>query len=494
MTPGLLGLVAGLVLSAVFVAAGVGKLTDRAGTRKAVGEFGARDRLMGPLALLLPAAELAVAVALLFATTRGAGAVGALGLLAVFSAAIGVSLARGRTPDCHCFGQLQSAPASWKTLVRNALLAVLAVVALVEHGPGAFGWIGNLAPVGVFALAMGIVAVGMTVGGGLAFVSLLRSHGRVLLRLDTVESALRDAGIDVPDDEQSLPALGIDPGTRAPAFTTETASGSQLSLDNLLEPGLPLLLLFTSPSCGPCKALLPDISRWQQEHRERLTLATVTSGDRSAIRAEAEEHALERVLIDQDLALYETYQANGTPSAVLITGDGQIASYLAFGSGEIEQLVERALAGDEREEGLPIGTPAPELDLRDLQGEPVSLTDPDSDTLLLFWNPGCGYCQSILPMLLAWEQEAHDGAPRLVVVSSGDTGETAEDGFRSTTVLDPEFKAGRAFAAGGTPMGVVVDADGTIASPLLAGGDAVLARLADVRAGRCDPISMEVMT
>lgn len=36
-----LGLVSSLLLSAVFFAAGFGKLTDRTGTRKAVGEFGA---------------------------------------------------------------------------------------------------------------------------------------------------------------------------------------------------------------------------------------------------------------------------------------------------------------------------------------------------------------------------------------------------------------------------------------------------------------------
>ena len=493
MTLDVLGLAAGLVVAAVFAVAGVGKLTDRPGTREAVREFGAPSWLVSPLAQVLPMAELAVVIALLFASTRLVGAVGALVLLGVFSSAIGVSLARGRTPDCHCLGQLHSAPASWKTLVRNALLAGLAAVALAERGPGAFGWVPGLTRVGLLALAAGVVACGLAVGGGLAFVSLLRSHGHVLLRLDIVESALREAGIQV-DDDHALPAIGIDPGSPAPAFTTATASGDSLSLTDLLEPGLPLLLLFTSPSCGPCQALLPDISRWQTDHVDSLTLATVSNGDLAAIRAEVEEHALQRVLLDHDLAIYEAYQANGTPGAVLISADGQIASYLASGSDEIEQLVERALAGDDREESLPIGTPAPELDLRDLQGKPVSLTDPERETLVLFWNPACGYCQSMLPALLAWERETHEGAQRLVVVSAGDQAETAEEGFRSTTVLDPEFEAGRAFAAGGTPMGVVVDTDGTIASPLLAGGDAVLARLAGGRARRSDPIPTEVMT
>jgi peroxiredoxin len=473
---GALGLVAGLALAAVFAAAGLGKLTDRAGTRKAVGEFGAPEWLVAPLALVLPIAELATGIALLLTSTRVAGAVAALSLLAVFSAAVGVNLVRGRKPDCHCFGQLHSAPASWKTLVRNALLSGLAVVALAERGPGAFGWIKGLTPVGILALTMGVVAVGLAVGGGLAFVALMRSFGRVLLRLDTVEGALREAGLEVPDDEQSLPELGIDPGSPAPAFTAEAANGGRVSLDDLLEPGLPLLLFFTSPSCGPCQALLPALSRWQNEHYGSLTLATLSSGDPAATRAEAEEHGLQRVLIDHDLAVFEAYQANGTPGAVLISPDGRIASYVASGSIEIEQLVERVLTADEisEEDGLPIGAPAPEIGLRDLEGVPVSLADPERDTLVLFWNPSCGFCRSMLDDLHAWERTA-DESLRLLVVSSGDADDSRADHFRSTVALDPDYTAGDSFGAGGTPMAVLVDREGRVASGLVAGGAAVMA-------------------
>jgi peroxiredoxin len=478
-----LGLVAGLTVAAVFAAAGLGKLIDRAGTRKGVREFGAPDRLVTPLALLLPVAELAVAVALLFAATRPAGAVGALVLLGIFSTAIGVSLARGRAPECHCFGQLHSAPASWKTLVRNALLAGLAAVALAEQGPGAFGWIEAISPVGILALAAGVVAISLTVGGGLAFVSLLRSHGRVLLRLDTVESALREAGIGVPEGRDLLPELGIDPGSPAPAFTAETASGGRTSLDDLLEPRLPLLLLFTSPTCGPCQDLLPDISRWQHEHADQLTVAAMSGGEKTAIAAEAREHGLERVLVDHDLAVLEAYQVTGTPSAVLIAADGTIASYIASGTEEIEQLVERALTSEPEQESLPIGTPAPELELRDLDGRLVALVDPREDTLVLLWNPGCGFCRSMLDDLHRWERNT-DGALRLLVVSSGDAEDTRADGFRSKVALDPGYTTGAAFGASGTPMAVVLDRNGRVASGLVGGAAGVMELAATYRDDR----------
>lgn len=479
MTTEVFALAAALVLTVVFVAAGLGKLIDRAGTRKAVGEFGAPKGLIGPLALVLPPGELAVAIALLLPATRMVGAVGALGLLVLFSAAVAASLARGRAPDCHCFGQLHSSPASWKTLVRNGVLAGLAIVAVAggTKGPSAVAWITELTPLQALALTVSVVVAGLVVAGGLAFVSLTQSYGRVLLRIDTLENALRVAGIDIDEDDESLPALGIDPGSPAPAFVAESARGGQVSLDSLLEPQLPLLLLFTSPSCGPCRALQPVVAGWQKEH-ESFTLAILSSGEHVAIRAEAEEHGLENVLLDPELTIFETYQANGTPGAVLISPSGEIASYVASGSDEIEQLVERALAGFEEaeEDGLAIGTPASELGLTGLEGEPISFANAEgNDTLVLFWNPGCGYCQSMLDDLHGWERDIPAGAPRLLVISSGDEAATRADGFASTVALDPGYTAGEEFGARGTPMAVLLDSSGRVASGLAAGGEAVMA-------------------
>src|SRR6478672_6687391 len=112
-------LIARLILGIVFVVAGVAKLLDREGSRRAVGDFGVPARLAGPLGTLLPIAEIVVALALLPAVTAWWGALGALALLVAFVAGIGVNLARGRAPDCHCFGQLHSSPAGPWTLARN---------------------------------------------------------------------------------------------------------------------------------------------------------------------------------------------------------------------------------------------------------------------------------------------------------------------------------------------------------------------------------------
>ncbi len=103
-------LTARLLLAAVFAVAGIAKLLDRDGSRQALIGFGVPERLAPPLAILLPLAELIVAVALLPLVFAWWGAIGALALLGLFVVGIAISMARGEAPDCHCFGQIHSEP------------------------------------------------------------------------------------------------------------------------------------------------------------------------------------------------------------------------------------------------------------------------------------------------------------------------------------------------------------------------------------------------
>ena len=123
-----------LLLSAVFLVAGGAKLADPAGARQALIGFGVPQRPTPTFEVALPLAELAVALALIPVASALLGAVGALALLLFFVFAIGANLALGRTPDCHCFGQLHSAPAGWSTLARNAVLALIATFLVFQVG------------------------------------------------------------------------------------------------------------------------------------------------------------------------------------------------------------------------------------------------------------------------------------------------------------------------------------------------------------------------
>src|ERR671910_584689 len=162
-------LIARLVLAGVFALAGVAKLSDLEGSRQAIIDFGLPALLASPLALLLPLAELAVAAALIPASTALLGTVGSLALLLLFILGIGTNLARGRKPECHCFGQLHSSPAGWKTLARNGVLAALAAFVVWQGwegkvGPSAVAWIGALSTAQLLGFLGAVLVLGLLAG------------------------------------------------------------------------------------------------------------------------------------------------------------------------------------------------------------------------------------------------------------------------------------------------------------------------------------------
>jgi thioredoxin-related protein len=204
------------------------------------------------------------------------------------------------------------------------------------------------------------------------------------------------------------------------------------------------------------------------------------------------------VLLQQDYEVADRYQVTGTPAAVLVDASGSIASPLVAGPDAVRSLVARTVDGaadadvvhngiahhgqphhghaHQPEPGLPLGSPAPPIELPDLDGISTRLDDiSDRKKLLVFWNPGCGFCQQLLPDLKAWEADPPPRAPDLVLVAAGPTEENRALGLRSTVLLDEMGATARAYQAGGTPMAVLVDGEGRIASTLVAGGPGVLA-------------------
>lgn len=185
-------LLARLLLAAVFAVAGVAKLADQPGSRRAVVDFGLPAPLAVPFGLLLPLAELLVAAALFPAALAWWGALGALGLLLLFIAGIAVSLAHGRRPDCHCFGQLHSAPAGPSTLARNTVLGAIAAFIVWQgpgnSGPGLLEWAARVTSTQV---ALGLLGLGVLLAlavEGWLLVHLLQQNGRLLLRIEALEA------------------------------------------------------------------------------------------------------------------------------------------------------------------------------------------------------------------------------------------------------------------------------------------------------------------
>lgn len=464
-------LIGRIVLSAVFGVAGVAKLVDRAGSRKSLTEFGVPELVAPTVAWLLPAMELSFAVALLRSSWAAWGAIGALLLLGMFVAGIANSMMRGRRPACRCFGQLHSSPAGWTTLVRNMVLAGLAAL-IVWQGPGASVIAAVTAPSYLASgssrthLVLEVVVAGQAVFALVLLYHLLRQNGRMLLRIDALEARLGIAA------DQPVPAAsGLPIGSTAPAFSLESLNGGAVTLDALQLGGRPVVLFFTDAACSPCTAALPEVARWQREHAGHVVIVPIARGGAEANRAKARENGVQNVLLQIGSEVADAYRAGGTPSAVLVAG-GQIASPVAGGVDAIRDLVAKAALPPP----LKKGDIVPSIAVRDLNGGTMDLASlKGRRTLLLFWNPACGFCEAMLEDLKTWERNRHRDALQLIVVSAGSPAANRAQGFRSRVLLDPKFDVGQLFGADGTPSAIVVDEDGRVASSVCVGAPAVLA-------------------
>jgi peroxiredoxin len=500
-------LLARLVLAGVFLVAALAKLTDRNGSRKTMVDFGLPSVLSTPLGVLLPLAELAVAITLLPAMTAWWGAASALAVLALFVAGIVVNLARGRRPECHCFGQIASKPISWRTLVRNGMLSAVAGLIVWQGpqavGPSAVAWLGWLAPLEALSLGFGIVGLVLLIGIVWLLVQLWQLIGRLLLRVDDLEahlpssvSAGNPALVVAPPAEPGLPV-----GSPAPTFRLDGLYGEMLTLDALRAAGKPVVLVFANPDCGPCNALMPDVGRWQRDYGTAFAVSVISQGSVEANQGKTAEYGLTSVLLQHNYEVSQAFQASGSPSAVLVRPDGTIGSPVAAGADAIRALVTKVTGGDlqlpivqangyhhdqnghahvhtpqaERASAR-IGEHAPALKLPDLNGTMVDLEDfRGSRTLVLFWNPSCGYCQQMLGDLKEFEAKPLQGAPKLLAVSTGSVEANEAMGLRAHVLLDASFKTALNFGATGTPSAVLVDEEGRISSEVALGAPAVLA-------------------
>ena len=325
-------LAARLVLASVFALAAGAKIADREGSRRAVREFRVPDRLALPAAWLIPFAELGIAAAFLSGPTARWAAISAMVLLAVFSTAIAIALARGEQIDCRCFGELSSAPVSGVSLVRNGALAGLAAfVTLAPNapGPGVDSWLAARSDAGLAVVCLGVALAALASATAWFARELLRQQGRLLLRLDALET---------PASSTS----GLPVGAPAPSFALDSWPSGLLTLDRLLASGLPLALVFSDAQCAPCAAAVPVVAEAQRNWAERLTIAVVSKGVTEQSEAAWREHALENVGIapDHDVAL--SYGIPGSPAAVLVSPEGRIDSSPAVGVAQIAELLRAA--------------------------------------------------------------------------------------------------------------------------------------------------------
>jgi peroxiredoxin len=287
-----------------------------------------------------------VAALLIPASLAWYGAWGALGLLTIFMLAIGIAMARGRQPDCHCFGQIHSEPVGWPTLLRNAGLAACAGWLIAggqrQLGPGLRAWFIAL---GIQQRKIAVIAVCLL---GFLFFRLIDRSRPKSEPLESQPAVPSDDGTPV---EQGAPraqqpvrtrkvvaGIGLPIGTPAPEFELPAISGEKWSLHALREKHQNLMLIFTSPYCEPCQALAPLLVRWVGEMDCLPQVVLISRGTVADNLARLKEFGTLKVLLQQDFEVAEAFDITSTPTAVLVSAEGLIRSDLAMGAIAIKQL------------------------------------------------------------------------------------------------------------------------------------------------------------
>jgi peroxiredoxin len=160
----------------------------------------------------------------------------------------------------------------------------------------------------------------------------------------------------------------------------------------------------------------------------------------------------------------------------VVDADGTVGSPVVSGKDAIERLVAQITETPESERGLPVGEPAPEFTLPDLQGVERSLSDyRGRKVLLIFFNPHCGYCARMAPELAALPV---DGPVLPLLVAAGsleDNRKLAEEhGIRCPILLQGETNVASTYQSGGTPTGYLIDEEGHVRSGLEVGAQALI--------------------
>ncbi len=131
-------------------------------------------------------------------------------------------------------------------------------------------------------------------------------------------------------------------------------------------------------------------------------------------------------------------------------------------------------------EGLKPGTEAPAIELPDLDGQPHSLAElKGRSVLVVFFNPGCGFCKELAPALAGLPPEGGEDQPVPLIVTTGSVADNrkllAEHKVGCRVWIQKTMEVANLYKASGTPVSYLIAANGTIAEGMAVGGPATLA-------------------
>jgi len=129
-------------------------------------------------------------------------------------------------------------------------------------------------------------------------------------------------------------------GDAVPSLELPDVDGNLLDITALK--GRRSVLLFWSPACGFCQAMLNDLRSWERVRpRNAPALVVISTGSADANR---EQGLRSIVLLDQSFGVGRVFGVTGTPSAVAVDERGHVASDVSVGAPAVLELLRAAPA------------------------------------------------------------------------------------------------------------------------------------------------------
>ncbi len=139
---------------------------------------------------------------------------------------------------------------------------------------------------------------------------------------------------------------GLKIGELAPTLKVTDLNERELALGGPRADGLSALLMFVSPTCPVCKALLPVLTASRRSEQSWLAITLASDGDLASQKEFVASHGLEAFPYVVSAPLGVAYQVSRLPFAVLIDEKGVLRARGLINSREhLESLFEAKRLG-----------------------------------------------------------------------------------------------------------------------------------------------------